>query len=729
MGWFDEQIKERKQSDDNAFSEAFVNIASAVMGKSITASMNNDSLRTKNAMDIILKYYRVTSQEIPDDIKDKNEQLEYLMRPNGIMRRTVNLTKGWYKNAIGAMLGILKSDGNVVALIPTGFSGYSYIDPATGEKIRINSKTQNNIDKEAIVFYKPFPLKRIGIKELMKYIISTLSILDYTLISVATLAVALFGLFLPKLNNIVLSDVVTNGNMRLFYSITVFLVCATISTLLITGVKTLITDRINTKLSVNVQAATIMRLFSLPADFFKNYSAGELAQRTNEVNALCNIFVSTILSTGLTALFSLIYIFQIFIYAPALVVPAFIVTLSSALTSLILTFLQMKSFRRRMKYAGEESGITFSLINGIQKIKLSGAEKRAFAKWGNLYAKLAEQLYFIPKTEKIITVINLIISFVCTIIMYFMAVKTSVSVADYYSFTCAFGMMTAAFELLTTMSIDISKILPTLERVRPILDTLPEISEGKRVVTRLSGSIEINNLSFKYTDNMPNVIDNLSLKIRPGQYIAIVGETGCGKSTLMRLLLGFEKAQKGAIYYDGQDINKMDLKSLRRKVGTVMQDGKLFQGDIYSNITISAPWATMDDAWEAAEKAGIAEDIRHMPMGMFTVISEGSGGVSGGQRQRLMIARAIAPKPRILMFDEATSALDNITQKKVSESLDSLKCTRIVIAHRLSTIKHCDRIIVLNKGKIIEDGSYDELIENNGFFAELVERQRLDANT
>ena len=233
-------------------------------------------------------------------------------------------------------------------------------------------------------------------------------------------------------------------------------------------------------------------------------------------------------------------------------------------------------------------------------------------------------------------------------------------------------------------------------------------------------------MTFGYDESMPPILDDVSLKIRPGQYVAITGKTGCGKSTLMRLILGFETPKKGSVYFDGKDLQTIDLRSLRRKIGVVMQNGKLFQGDVFSNITISAPQLTMDDAWEAAEMAGMADDIRHMPMGMNTIVSEGGGGISGGQRQRLMIARAIAPRPKVLMFDEATSALDNLTQKKVSESLDGLKCTRLVIAHRLSTIKQCDRIIVLDKGKIIEDGTYDELIAKNGFFAELVERQRLD---
>ena len=258
------------------------------------------------------------------------------------------------------------------------------------------------------------------------------------------------------------------------------------------------------------------------------------------------------------------------------------------------------------------------------------------------------------------------------------------------------------------------------------METEPEASESKEVVTRISGGIELNNITFRYSESMPPVIDNLSLKIRPGQYVAIVGATGCGKSTLMRIMLGFERPQKGAVFYDGKNLSSLDLKSLRQKIGVVMQDGKLFQGDIYSNIVISAPQLTLDDAWEAARMAGMAEDISAMPMGMFTLVSEGQGGISGGQRQRLMIARAIAPRPRILMFDEATSALDNITQRQVTESLDGLKCTRIVIAHRLSTIRTCDRIIVLDKGRIAEDGSYEELIAKQGIFAELVARQRLD---
>ena len=362
----------------------------------------------------------------------------------------------------------------------------------------------------------------------------------------------------------------------------------------------------------------------------------------------------------------------------------------------------------------------------VQKIKLAGAEKRAFARWGNLYAQSAKMTYDPPMFLKLNSVISLAISLTGTLVMYYMSVRAGLSVADYYAFNTAYGMVSGAFLSLAGIALSAAQIRPILTMVQPFFDAVPEVSDGKQVIERLSGGIELNNVSFRYNENMPLILDDLSLKIRPGQYVAIVGRTGCGKSTLLRLLLGFEKPQKGAIYYDGKDLERIDLRSLRRRIGVVMQNGKLFQGDIYSNIVISAPWLSQQDAWEAAELTGIAEDIRRMPMGMNTVISEGSGGISGGQRQRLMIARAIAPKPKILMFDEATSALDNITQKKVSESLDRLKCTRIVIAHRLSTIRQCDRILVLDHGRIVEDGTYDELIAANGFFAELVARQRLD---
>ena len=726
MGWFDDQIKQRKKNDDDIFADSFLNLAGAVMGTRMAEALKDDRQATKNAIDEILKYYHIKTKDIPEGIKDTNEQLEYLLRPNGIMRRTVALTDGWYQDAMGAMLGVLKEDNSIVALIPNGFKGYSFLDRKSGKYIKIDKKTEALFEREAICFYKPFPLKKMGVSDLLRYIWETLTFSDFVLFSGVTLLITLVGMLTPKLNNIIFSDIVVDGNQQVVLAMTVFLLCVSFSSLMLGAIKSLFMARIQTRLDISVQAATMMRVISLPTDFFKNYSAGELSARSQYINILCEMLISTIFSTGLTSLFSLMYVFQIFKYAPAMVVPALTIIFVTVLFSVVSALVQMKIRRKQMELSAKEHGMSYALINGIQKIKLSGAEKRAFARWANQYAKQAELTYNPPLFIKLNTVISVAISLLGVVVLYYAAIESGSSVADYYAFQIAYGMVLGAFMSLSGVALNIADFKPILHMVKPILEALPEVSEGKQVIQRLGGGIELTNVSFRYNDNMPNVLDNLSLKIRPGQYVAIVGKTGCGKSTLMRLLLGFEKPQKGAVYYDGKDINTIDLKSLRQKIGVVMQDGKLFQGDIYSNIVISAPHLTIDEAWEAAEMAGIAEDIRNMPMGMHTLISEGSGGVSGGQRQRLVIARAIAPKPKILMFDEATSALDNLTQRKVSDSLETLKCTRIVIAHRLSTIKQCDRIIVLDKGRIIEDGTYQELVTKDGYFAELVARQQID---
>ena len=726
MGWFDEQIKQRKQSDDAVLEEAFVRMADAVLGTKLSAAYSSQELKAEGAIAEILKYYKVKTREVPSTVKTLEDRLEYLLRPNGIMRRNVKLEKGWYKDAAGAMLGVRKDDGTVVALLPRGLQGYVYFDTAAGRWIRVSGKNEELFADEAICFYKPFPLTKLTVPILMRYIVECLDMADLVLVALGTLAVSLVGMLGPKLNNLLFGVVAERGDLSMLLGITVFMVCLSVSTMLLGAVKAMLSGRINTKLNLSVQAAVMMRILSLPADFFKAYSAGELATRSQNIQSLCSMLVGVVLNTGLTSLFSLIYISQIFVYAPALVIPAFLIILVTLAFSIFITLYQMRITKKQMELGAQESGMSYALITGVQKLKLSGAETRAFSRWANLYAKQVELTYHPPLCLRASGAIQTAISLGGTLVMFYTAAKSGVSVADYYAFTAAYGMVAGAFLSLASLTATVAQFKPILQMAKPIMEALPEVSEGKQVIDRLTGAIELSNICFRYEENMPWVLDNLSLKIRPGQYVAIVGSTGCGKSTLMRILLGFEKPQKGAVYYNGKDLAAIDLKSLRRKIGVVMQNGKLFQGDIFSNITISAPQLTLNEAWEAAEMAGIADDIRRMPMGMHTLIAEGGGGISGGQRQRLMIARAIAPKPKVLMFDEATSALDNITQRIVSDSLDKLKCTRIVIAHRLSTIRQCDRILYLEKGKILEDGNYEELIAKGGKFAELVERQRLD---
>ena len=725
MSWFEEQIKLRKKYDDRDLADAIEDISSSVLHRR-NPSFSGDRKNIKNALDEILRYNRIKPCDIPDDIDELEDQIDYLFRPHGIMRRNVKLEKGWYKDAAGPYIGF-KKDGSVVAFIPNAIYGYSWIDWESGKKIRVNSKNEGMFMEDAICFYKPFPNKKLDIPTLFVYIFDCIPISSRVLLVISTLVASLVGMLSPKITNIVFSDVLESENVRLLIAIALFAICVNVSSMLFSSIKSLLNSRIATQTGIAVEAATIARILSLPAGFFKKFSAGELSTKAQYVNNFCASIFSAFTLTGLTSIMSLVYIFQIFEYAPALVLPSILITLAALSYTAVSTLLRMKETKRAMEVSEKKNGMTYSFITGIQKIKLSGSEKRAFARWTRLYNEEVKHTYGIPNhlilSETIVTAIYSVGS----IVMYYTAVQNHIPVADYYAFSAAYGVVSAAFSSLVGIGLQIASIRPILDQIKPILDTVPEVDESKNAVSKLTGLIEIENLTFSYEDNQPNVIENLSLKITPGQYVAIVGKTGCGKTTLLRLLLGFETPRKGSISFDRKNIEGLDLKSLRKNIGVVMQNGRLFQGDIYSNITISAPWLSLDDAWKAAELAGIADDIRQMPMGMNTVISEGSGGISGGQKQRLMIARAIAPNPKILMFDEATSALDNITQKKISESLNSLKCTRIVIAHRLSTIRQCDRVIVLDGGKIIEDGSYDELIAKNGFFAELVERQRIES--
>lgn len=730
MGWFDEQIRQRKENDNEVFEDAFKEIAGAVMGKNLNKAYAEKEI-AQSAIDQILKFYLIKpkNSEIPAAIKTLDEQLEYRMRPYGIMRRTVKLDKGWYHCAVGPMLAAMKEDNRAVALIPGKFGGYIIVDTRTGKRMRLTRRTAAMIGEEAICFYKPLPMKPLKIVDLIKYALMQYSISDVLMILLCMGGVSGIGLLSPIFQQLLFGPILESGSLRVLLSLTSFMICFTAAQLLIFAFQTLINGRVSEKQNISVQAAVMMRVLSLPPAFFKQYGAGELSQRAQYVNSLCTTLMQMIFNTGLTSLFSLIYVAQIFAFAPALVLPAIIVLLITIGFSILSTLLQMNSSKKQMELSSKESGMTYAMITGIQKIKLAGAEKRAFARWAKLYAKQARITYNPPMLIKINSAISLAISVGGTLAMYFFAMQSGVSVSNYFAFNSAYGMVSGAFFSMVSIAISIANIKPILDMAKPILEAEPEVAEGKEVVTSINGNIEINNLSFRYSDTMPLVIDNLSLKIKSGEYIAIVGTTGCGKSTLLRLMLGFETPQKGAVYYDKKELSRVDLKSLRRKIGVVMQDGKLFQGDIYSNIIISAPTLTLSEAWEAAEVAAIADDIREMPMGMNTIISEGSGGISGGQRQRLMIARAVASKPKILFFDEATSALDNVTQKKVSEAIDTMKCTRVVIAHRLSTIRHCDRIIVMDQGKIVEDGTYDQLVEKNGLFAELVARQRLDVET
>jgi NHLM bacteriocin system ABC transporter ATP-binding protein len=721
---FNDQLNTRREIDRQMFEGAFNDLVS-ILGMDVKAKeVKEKEQAARGAIEEILSSLGAKIPEVPESITDMHAQLEYMLRPSGVMRRRVELVGTWWKDAVGALLGSTV-DGDVIAILPGKLSGYQYQNSKTGKVIKINKKTAKMINFDAFCFYRPLPAKKLNLFDLGRFMLSSISHADVVFVLVASLLVSLFGMFLPFMNKQIFDSVIPSGIKSDVLPVTALLIGAAVSSTLFGITRSIMLTRFRDKINLSVQSASMMRVFSLPAVFFKDYSAGELSNRIMSITTLCNMLSNTVMTTGLTALFSFVYIFQMGHYAPTLVVPGILIILTMLMFSFITTIMQLKISRKQMKLSAKLSGLIFALFSAVQKIKLAGAEKRAFAKWANIYKEEGRLTYSPPLILRINSAISTFITMGGSLILYYIAGASRITPADYMAFNVAYGAVSGAIMALGGIAMTVAGIKPLLEMVQPILDTIPENNESKKILTTLSGNVEVNHITFRYHKDGPAILDDVSFKIRPGEYVAIVGKTGCGKSTLMRLLLGFEKPETGAIYYDGHDLERLDLRSVRKCIGVDMQNGKLFSGDLFSNIIITAPWKTLDDAWEALRIAGLEEDIKAMPMGMHTMLSEGGGGVSGGQRQRLLIARAVVSKPKILYFDEATSALDNITQKQVSDSIAELKCTRLVIAHRLSTIRHCDRIIVLDGGKIVEEGNYHTLMAKEGFFYDLVKRQTI----
>ncbi len=726
MGWFSEQINTRRRLDRQRLENSYARLAASVVGSGRAPRFTLDNVvAADDAISAVLAFYGEKPAEVPCEVTDPAERIECALRPTGVMKRPVSLQGTWWRNAAGAYMGKLKS-GSPVALIPLGLRGYGYVDPETKEKVKINKKTARNLETEALCFYRPLPARELSIRDVLDFIRKSLDATDYALLLVATLFVTLLGMLPTVAYRLLFDAVIPSDQMFLIMPIGVLLFAIICSQALIKVSSAIVNARLMLKLQVQMEAATYARVMLLPPSFFRNYAPGDLAHRVSSVSLFIEVLSKSVLNVGLTCLFSLLYVVQIFGFVPTLALPALVVALLQLAAVLAALKTTVRYNRTQMLQKTKLSGVVPTLLHGVPKLKVAGAERRAFSFWADRYAEMSRALYSRPALLLAAPALIPLFAVAGTIAFYAVAAKTGVSVADYMAFNYAFGIVSGAITALATAIPMLARMQPLLEMVEPIMKAVPETLSNKKQVSSLDGAIDVVNLSFKYEDNLPLVLDGLSLSIKPGEYVAIVGTTGCGKSTLMRLMLGFEKPTYGSVLYDGKNLASVDARSVRRNVGVVMQNGDLFAGDMFSNITIMNPRASVEDAWEAAELAGIADDIRKMPMGMQTLVSEGGGGVSGGQRQRLLIARAVCGKPRILMFDEATSALDNVTQRHVSDALAGLDCTRIVIAHRLSTIRDADRIIMLDGGHIVEDGSYDDLVALGGKFAELVERQRLD---
>lgn len=660
----------------------------------------------------------------PLDVPGGRNALDRALESRGISSRPVNLEGEWYRDAIGPYLGEM-TDGSPAALLPVR-GHYEFTDPESGRRVRVGRRTATRLKPRARCFYVPLPDGRISIRHLLMHLLKAISAWEYALLVGATALAAIIAMTVPAMTNVVFAGLVPSQDLGLVLPVLTLLLFSAFSTTLVNIVRSLAVGVVQTRAGSSLQAAAMARAMSMPASFFRTYPAGEISSRLDSINQLTQAMVNAVFSTGLTGAFSVVYIFQIGAYAPQLAAPAIGVLVVKTAYAGFCIYLGTRISNRRMQKEGELAGATVSMINGIQKIRAAGAERRMFERWRSSYDEIAELKYRIPKVLLYHQAVTSFITLAGLALIYSIAATTGVTTANYMAFNSAYGMVSGAFASLTGIASTVADFGPMLNMMRPILETEPETDAGKSAPPHVSGRISVSHVSFRYEADAPLLLDDISLDIEPGEYLAIVGGTGCGKSTLMRLMLGFEQPERGAVYYDGRNLSEISLRALRREMGTVMQNGQLLQGSLFSNLAVTRPDLTETEAWEALELAGLAEDVRKMPMKLNTVLGEGGAGISGGQRQRLLIARALVGKPSVVFMDEATSALDNVAQAHAARSLDELACTRVVIAHRLSTIQNCSRIIMLEDGKIVEDGTYEELLAQNGAFAALVKRQMLE---
>ena len=652
-----------------------------------------------------------------------------LANASGLRFRQVALKDDWWTSDSGALLATRGEDKHWVTLLPLRNGRYTLHDAASGRTEAVTPAVGRELSPFAYAFYRPLPGHAITLRELIGFGASGLR-KEILIIAILALLMGLLGLALPIASGSLVDALIPSANRAGIWELGAALFVVTIAVLQFDLARAVTLLRVKGKMDGNLQAAVWDRLLKLPVSFFRNYSAGDLAARITSVNTIHHALSGLAVSAMLGGVFSIFNLALLFYFSSTLALVAVALVTLAILVVVAAGFFKLRYERTAATAGGALSSMVYQYLRGIAKLRASVAESRAFANWAAQFARYhtasarAQKLGHLEQTFfGGYSVLASAVIFATVGGLFISHESLHMTTGQFVAFIAAFGAFFSALIALATTMLGLLDLVPIYERARPILEALPESGDSKLHPGELQGSIEVMKLSFAYP-NGPEIIKDLSFSIRPGGFIALVGASGSGKSTLLRLLMGFEKPTSGSIYFDTQDLADLDLDALRRQLGVVLQSGQLIAGDIFTNI-VGTSGLTLDDAWNAARMAGLEDDINQMPMGMHTVITEGASTLSGGQRQRILIARAIAQRPRIIFFDEATSALDNHTQAIVTASLARLKATRLVIAHRLSTVINADRILVLQDGRIVQNGNYDKLISEDGPFAELVKRQML----
>ncbi|MBP1989989.1 NHLP bacteriocin export ABC transporter permease/ATPase subunit [Paenibacillus eucommiae] len=722
-----DQLRKRTESDHLLMNRALSRLVE------VTAGIKNRIIKPAFSADPLYMACRIAGESSGIDIKPSlkrdravraSNPLHDIAQASNVRSRQVVLKGNWWKEDSGPLVAFMEEDGRPVALIPQTHASYKLIDPASGMERTITPEIAQMLNPMAHMFYRSLPAHPLKVMDILRFGAHKTIKRDLVVMLLMGIAAGILGMFMPIANGILFDTVIPESNRYTLLQMTFILLTVTASTMLFQLTRSMAMLRIEGRMDGSIQAAVWDRLLNLPVSFFRDFTAGDLALRANSINSIRKMMSGVVITSIFSGIFSSFNFILLFHYDVTLALIAGGLVLISMVVTSTIGIMQVRYERELLHVQGKISGMVLQLLNGISKFRMAAAENRAFFLWANWFAKQKELSFKSHMLSNWLSVFQSFFPIVTSMILFYFVASRSeaLSAGQFIAFFSAFTAFLTAMMAMSSAIVSIINIVPLFERAKPILETVPEIHEQLEDPGDLSGAIEVKHLHFRYHQDQPMVIKDISLQIRSGEFVAFIGASGCGKSTLVRLLLGFEKPEMGSIFFDGQDLKTLDVGLLRNQFGVVLQNGKMMSGDIFTNIVGSSN-LTLEDAWEAATMAGMDADIRSMPMGMHTVVSEGGSTLSGGQRQRLLIARAIARKPRIIFFDEATSALDNRTQAIVSESLEKLQATRIVIAHRLSTIRNADRIYVFDKGGIVQTGTYQELTQRDGLFADLSKRQ------
>ena len=645
--------------------------------------------------------------------------------------RRVALKGDWWNHDNGPLLATIEATGSPVALLPDGPRAYRCIDPVAKTEQRVTEELNDTLNPIGYCFYRAFPAVALSAKNLVKFGGRGLTS-DLRVLLIMGVSTGFLGAFTPYLTGRMIDGAIPQGNRGMLVQLSLGMLLAALSTVSFKVTQAFAVVRVESKMDYTLQAAVWDRLMDLPSTFFRRYGAGDLAQRAGGVDTIRSVVSRAGIGGILGSLSSVAYLVLMFTYSFKLGLVALAITLILVGFTTIGNYQQLKHQRVESTQQGGISSLVLQLITGVAKVRVSAAENHAFRVWAQKFSAQKKTSFAIGRVQNVVSTVSSSFGVLSSLglfaaLYYFQMTAQPgepppFTTGEFVAFNGAFGSFVAAVQSLSDASLSLLKAVPVFERLKPILDERPETDESKAAPGKLRGEISVSHLHFRYVQDGPWVIKDVSFKIKPGEFVAFVGGSGCGKSTMLRLLLGFEKPAMGAIYYDGQDLSSLDTRAVRQQLGVVLQESRVLPTDIFRNIA-GATAHTMEEAWEAATMAGLADDIKNMPMGMHTVVSEGGGTFSGGQRQRLLIARALINRPRIIFFDEATSALDNKAQKQVTDSMDRLDATRIVIAHRLSTIVNANRIFYFEGGEVREQGTYAELMAKGGLFAQLAKRQ------